>query len=232
MTRFLRSSFAPLLFEPDTGITPPAGGISTDPAQAFQNALQRNQGDAMALATRLFDENYQLRSTNRDMRTQLPAQGAVVLPPDQASAFAAYQQLGAVDAISAQLQTAQAAAAELATLKRAAHLANVAQIAGYKPSVLGTLAADRELLVREVGDKKMVVVKDGDRETPIADYASAHWADFLPALHASTTAAPQATGVPFVAQHGGTAQPNAAPDYLARFQAARDAAPSPFQPAK
>lgn len=222
----------PLLFEADTGISATTGTAAatnpvTDPTQAFQNALARNQGDAMALATRLFDENYQLRSRNREIQGLLPAQGAVVLPADQAATWQAYQQLGAADVVAGQLQAAQAAATELASLKRSSHLQDVAQIAGYKPGVLATLAGDKELLIRGEGSARTVAIKDGDREVALADYAKTQWADFLPALQATPT---PASGTAFVSQHTAPAAATGAPDYLARFQAARDAAPSPFTP--
>jgi hypothetical protein len=216
-------------YEPDRGDNP-GGGQSGDPAQGYQRLLERHNNDALGMARTLYDENFQYRQRIRDLEGRLPAQGAVVLPAEDAARWQAYQQLGAVDALTQQLQAAQTAQSELTGLRRDAQLRQVAEVAGYKPAVLGRLAGELAMEVREAEGKKSVVVKDGDKETPLAEYAQTHWADFLPALQAGQQQPPQSSGTGFVRQDAGGKSPSSAPDYLKEFQAARDAAVNPLNP--
>jgi hypothetical protein len=50
---------------------PNAAPIS-DPTTAFQNLLKKKDGDALSLASQLFDENFQLREQKREMKGKLP----------------------------------------------------------------------------------------------------------------------------------------------------------------
>jgi hypothetical protein len=192
----------------------------------------------MAVVATLLTENHSLRDERRTLRGQLPAQGTVVLTAEQATAWQAYQQLGAIDALTAQIQGAQTTQTELASLKRERMVATAAEAAGYKASVLGQLPGADKLTfeVREVdqdGKKvKSVVVKDADKETPLADHAKTHWADFLPALQAQGGQGGAPQGTTFVRQDaGGNPPPAGALDtYAQRFQAQRDAAPNPLAP--
>jgi hypothetical protein len=235
-------------YEPDSGNPSggnPGGGTSANQAddrQNLQGLLQRHNNDAMAVIATLLTENHGLRDERRTLRGQLPAQGAVVLSAEDAVRWQTYQQLGAVDALTQQLQGAQTAQTELASLRRESLLGKVQEVSGYKASVLGKLpGADKlDFQIREVeqdGKKEQtVVVKEsgtagsgGDKETPLADYAKTHWADFLPALQA--TQAQQSAGTTFVRQDAsGTAPAGALDAYAKRFQEQRDAAPNPLAP--
>lgn len=212
-------------YEADDGAGNGQGGQGTEqgqggqgPSAGFQNLLQRNNNDALAMANRLYDENYQLRQRNRELSGQLPAQGAVVLSVEQAQAWTSYQQLGTAQELHQRLTEAQTATTELTTLRRSAQLRQVAEIAGYKPSVLGQLAGDRQFEVKEVevevdGTKttqRAAYVKDGEQLRPIAEYAQAQWADFLPALVASQGQSQQQRGTQYPAQQGGGQQPKEA----------------------
>jgi hypothetical protein len=209
-------------FEPDRGDNP-AGGQGGqggtqgtqpgDDRQQLQGLLQRHNNDAMAVIATLLSENHGLRDERRTLRGQLPAQGAVVLSGEDVTRWQAYQQLGAVDALAQQLQAAQTTQTELAGLKRGAQLRQIAEVAGYKESVLGKLPGVDKLAfeVREAQkdgkSEQTVVVKDGAAETPIAQYAETHWSDFLPALQAQT----QASGTTFVRQSGSGTTPTTNP---------------------
>jgi hypothetical protein len=204
----------------------------------IQGLLQRHNNDAMGVIATLLTENYGHRDRIRQLQAQLPAQGAVVLTPEQAATWTAYQALGAPDALTTQLQGATTAQAELAKLQRERMVASAAEAAGYKASVLSQLPGADKLTfeVREVeqdGKKvKSVVVKDGDKETPLADHAKTQWADFLPALQAqqTQTQTPPA-GTTFPRQDAGGGQPaNTVDAYAQRMQQQRDAIPSPFAP--
>lgn len=224
-----------LFFEPDTGANPPGG--TTPPAddrQNLQGLLQRHNNDAMAVIATLMAENHGLRDGRRELRSQVPPPGAVVLTAEQATQWQAYQQLGAVDALTAERTQAQTAQQELATLKRGQLVRDAADVAGYKASVLARLAGELPMEIRDttVDGKavKSVIVKDGDKETPLADYAKAQWADFLPSLQASA-AAQQPAGTTFVPQPaGGQAPANPLDAYIKDSQKQRDSAHNPLAP--
>lgn len=228
-----------LFLEPDDGGNP-AGGqggqdpAPSDPAAGLRNALQRHQGDALALANQLYSENYQLRERNRQVAAQVPAQGSVVLTSEQAAQWAAYQQLGAPDALKTTLEGAQTAAQELTGLKRQATIRTAADAAGFKSTVLGQLAGDLAIEVREIetnGKKAPAAFVKGQdgQEVGLAQYAQQHWADFLPALQAAT---PQPQGTQWPPQTGGQ---GGGADLIAqaaqRFQQQRDTGFNPFKPA-
>lgn len=233
-----------LFFEPDGGANP-SGGTggqggsggqgAADDRQNLQGLLARHQGDAMAVVATLLSENHGLRDERRTLRGQIPAQGAVVLTPEQAQQWTAYQGLGDLAALQQQIQQSQTAQSELAGLRREKLIGDVAAIGDgtqpYKASVLNQLpGADKlDFQIREADGKKSVVVKVGDKETPLADYVKTTWADFMPAL----TAVPgqQNGGTSFVQQNAGGGAPSGIDAALKRFQDQRDAAANPLNPA-
>ena len=115
-----------LFFEPDRGTNPgggpapvpapalPPGSTPANDRQDLQGLLARHNNDAMQVVATLLAENHQLRDERRQLRGQVPAQGAVVLAGDDVQRWQQYQQLGAIDALQQQLQGAQTTQAELA----------------------------------------------------------------------------------------------------------------------
>lgn len=118
-----------------------------------------------------------------ELKAKVAPDGARVLTADEAQAYDAYVALGAPDALKSTLDASQGATAELAALRRAERLRAAADAAGYKPSVLTQLAGDLDIQTKATKEgKPLAVVVEGEKETALADYAKAHWADFLPAL--------------------------------------------------
>lgn len=95
--------------------------------------------------------------------------------------FNKYKELGEVDTIASELSAKQ-------TLERQNLVSQVAELTGFKTSVLSKLATDVEFEVREgkayVGDKT------------VEEYAEETWADFLPSLKEEV----KSNGVNFVRQ--------------------------------
>jgi hypothetical protein len=201
-------------FEGDSGGGSGAGGNQGgDPAEGFKRLLEKNGSDALRVAELLHRENYTEREQNRALKEQLaaaqgkvPAEGAIVLTPEQAQAWQAYSGLGDIASIQAAIAERDTTKGELATIKRDLELRDVASIANYKPAVLRQLAGDAQFVIKEADGKRSVSVKDGDKETPIADYAKTKWADFLPALQVEQ--ARPAIGTPQT-RSGGTPPPAA-----------------------
>ncbi len=184
------------LFEGDSGGNTGGGGgtpppaappAPADPLAAFERLLNRSGSDGTQLARQLYEENFRHREQIRTLQGQLPAQGAAVLTPEQATAWQAYQALGAPDQV-------QATIAGHAALKRDLELRDVASASGYTLDVLRTLSGDLAFEVKdETKDGKAVkavyVTPKGGQPTPIETYATEQWAAFLPALRPAAAAA-------------------------------------------
>lgn len=215
------------LHAPDGGDDPQGGESPKKPRPSDLAAQYHN--DAMRVSERLaevLDDNFRLREKNRTLTAELtdakgkaPADGAVVLSKDEAAQWAAYQALGAPDALKQTVDASTKTADELATLKRERTTAEAAVAAGYKPAVLAKLPslAGKDLVVKDVEidgkkAKQAFVVADG-KEHALAAYITEHDPEFLPAL---TTEAAKPAGTQFVRQSAGSDAPaaNAGQAYL------------------
>lgn len=236
----------------------PQGGDGADssPSQSFQRLLERNGNDAMQLASRLFDDNYQARERARqleaqvrDLQGKVPGEGSVILQGDDANAWATYRELGTPDEVRQGLDRQAELQGQLQQRERETLLRQVAEQAGYKPGVLAQLdrmaqAQGKELAfeVREVeqdGAKTQVpFVRDGETESALTEYATQEWADFLPALTAqpapTTPPAAPPPGVRYPPQHpggnNGVPPKNVAEQFVAERDARAKAVKNPLVP--
>ena len=234
--------YPPIYHAPDDGDDPQGGESSKRPRPSDLAAQYHN--DAMRVSERLaevLDDNYKLREKNRTLTADLatakantPADGARVLSKDEAALWEAYTALGAPDALTQQLATAEGAQAELTTLKRGELLRTAGEAAGYKSAVLAKLPslAGKDLVVKDVeidGKKaKQAFVVADDKEHALAAYITEHDPEFLPWLTAEAAAKP--AGTQFVRQSAGNDTASPLDTYGKQFQAARDAAPNPLAP--
>lgn len=175
------------------GAGAPQGRLSAAELLARYGASPERLAAELELAR---GDNYTLREQKRGLTTELeslrarvPGEGAIVLTGDDAAAWGAFKELGKPDEVKAKLGQVETLSGELAGLKRDATLRDVAGAAGYKFTVLKQLGADREYELRDVTDPqgkaaKAAFIKDGDTFKPLAEFAQAAWADFLPALQA------------------------------------------------
>jgi hypothetical protein len=186
---------------------PAAPPAPANPSVAFANLMERSS-DAASLARQLFEENFRYRTELRELQGRVPAQGAAVLTAEQAQAWAAYQQLGAPEAVATTI-------AAHGSLQRDLQIRDVAAASGYQLDVLRTLAADLAFEVKdETKDGKAVktvyVTPKGGQATPLETYASEQWAAFLPALRpaapAGQAAAPNTGATNPAASRGQTPQ--------------------------
>ena len=202
----------------------PGGGTEPTPdttdkvLAAFERLLERAKGDGVALAQRLYRENYEYRDELRRTKEKAPPEGALILTGDAATLHQQYAALGRrpdeVAAALAELDTLRAQARDRA---RNDLVSEAAEAAGFKAPVLARLApADLEIAVKteQWNGKpvKVAYVTAGGKETPLADYAAAAWPDFLPALKAE---APRpALGTPQIPAQPANGQPRqpAAPE--------------------
>lgn len=189
-----------------------SGDLPADVLKSFERLLERHGNSATTVAQLLFTENKELRDKVRQIEGKVPADGAVVLTGADVAAWDAYKALGKPDDIKQGLDERTQLQGQLSGAQRAETLRTVAEAVGYKPAVLSNLdrmaKAEGKELAFSVRDEqrdgkavKVAYVKDGDKETPITDYAQSNWADFLPALSAQGA---QQQGTRYPAQHAGS----------------------------
>lgn len=178
----------------------------------FDAALYRHGRNAMSLAAELFVDNYNVREQNRQLKQQQPAQGAVVLSPEDAKKWKAYQELGDPAELKTQLATAAETKARLDKAERDAVITKAAEGLNWKAPVLVdrvTVSGITVVLKEETVDGEKVQVpyatwKEGtkgsevQKEAKLEEYAKEKWADFLPALEAGAEQqqAPRGTQFP------------------------------------
>ena len=188
------------------------GSQGDNKAEALQKALAKHQGDAMALATFLFSDNYDQREKRRQAEAKLPKDGAVIVSKEDAALLEAAKATGLKpDEFKGALESSADDKKEIARLKRKDILRDVAQAHGYKLSVLEDLdgkAEGVEYVRKEEKDKGGQVkvayhVKSEGKEVPLEQFATEKWADYMPALR-------QEQGVGNAARSGHTRDPNPA----------------------
>lgn len=217
-----------------------SGGGS--PADGFSRLLERHGGSYEAVARTLYEDNYDYRRVNRDLKTEneslrgkVPAEGTVILNDDEAHRWQAYQALDLTpDAITARLKEGDEAKTQRDGLVKDQSLRDVAATAGYDFDVLKDKGGALDYEIREVAadgkQTKQAFVKDGATTVALHEYAQQHWPKYLPAL--TQNSQPRPTGTVFVPQTSGGGD---APDPIAAAikaqQEARDArGPNPLKP--
>lgn len=165
-------------------------GLPPEVLAGFNSLVERLGGMSEA-AARLYQENYQLREKLREVRSSLPPEGAVVLPPDAAPTWQKVQELLAAfdndpDRVAQALEQGRQALDRLTQLERQELVRKAARLNDYRPEVLAEILGDVSLLIEEEGETATayVVLKEGDEEKrmPLSDWVQEHKAHFLPAL--------------------------------------------------
>lgn len=164
----------------------PTGILPDDVVEGLRNLIDRRDGDTSQALELLYRDNFNLREQLRALRGQLPQDGQRVVDAADADALTAYRELGEIDALRQSLQDLDDLRERVAQAERDALIREVAEIAGYKPSVLAEIGRDLQFEIAEVqdagGTRRVANVKDGDRAIPIHDWMKSNRADFLPAL--------------------------------------------------
>lgn len=179
---------------------------NTNPAAAFQTLLEKNSNDGIKLASTLFDENFQLREKNRDLRVKVPVDGSVVLTADEAKEWQAFQALGKkaedVKKDLDSVETLQKQNKELSSMENLRDIADIGidgsklklsvlkdQLARF-PAAAITIKTEKDKDSKEA--KVAYIKKDADsKEQSFTDFASAELADYLPSLKVSAEATSQ-----------------------------------------
>ncbi|RLC99995.1 MAG: hypothetical protein DRI46_08420 [Chloroflexi bacterium] len=168
----------------------------------FQSQLARHKGDALNMAERYHEKNYQLRQRAQAAEAQIPKEGSVVITADEATLLKTYKTLGTPTEITEKGTT-------LSKLQKYQMVSEAAQVAGMNPKVLSRLLPEAAVLeIGEANDengvaKRTVLFVEGETKTPLDKYAEASWKDFLPALNTAQDS--QQVGTPWIQQQGSTA---------------------------
>lgn len=182
--------------------------LGTTPDEGALMRLLEKHADVLTDNAQLRSQRKQLRQQVTDLTAKQAPEDSLTLTADDAKLWAAYVALGKPDALKQAIDANGTATAELQSLKREKTLAKAADAAGFKASVLLTLAGDLDIQTKPDKDGKpiAVVVKDSV-ETPLRDYATKEWADFLPALEIKTDAHRIAPDINSGARGNGHAEP-------------------------
>lgn len=211
-----------LLFDPTApteGVTPPATppAPTTPKSDGFEALAAKHSNDGIGLARNLFDQLQAANAKLSEISGKVPGEGSLVLTAEQAKAWSKYSTLGKPDEVKAWIEEGNTAKGEVAKFAREKVVRTVADVAGFDPDVLATLAGDLEFEIADETVKgktvKVAKVKDGDQSTPLDKYAESKWAKFLPSLKPST--APKPLGTPPSRLAATTTQahrPNITPD--------------------
>ena len=187
------------------------GSGEFDATKAVERLSKRYGGIEGALK-QLVSDNYGYREEIRSLKDRVPKDGSVVLEGDSVKHWNSYRELGAPSDLKKMSEELGATKGQVATLLKAQVVGKAAKLHGLEESVLSTLAKDVELdIVEKVAEGKAthiaVVKHDGDKTTPLEEYAKTQWAAFLPALKPAATT--RALGTPAGAGPGAEPPPQA-----------------------
>lgn len=142
----------------------------------------------------LTGDNFKLRRKLAEARRGAVPEGAVVLSGDEAKAWAKYREIDPDPSnLRKRVEAGEAAVGEASGFRKAEVGREAAALMGYRENLFSKLARADGLdlvIVDQQKDGKAVRVPhvkgEGDKTTPLADYAEAHWKEELPLLAADT----------------------------------------------
>ena len=162
--------------------------------EGLQKFLDKHSQDATAAVRALYEDNFKLREQNRTLKERQTPDGASVLQGEDVKFWDAYKALGAPDAIKTITTEHGQYKEELDRLRRTQTIQTVAKAAGYVDTVLAKLdrlSPGLTYVVEQVdlNGKKVdaAFVVDGDKKTPLEQYASTNWPEFMESLSIKAT---------------------------------------------
>lgn len=184
----------------------PNANPTPNPAAAFQALLDQHKNDGIAVASKLFDENFRYRGEIRELKKKVPGDGAVVLTADEAKSWEAFKALGkSAEDLGKEVEKVgelERANKELSGMESLREIADLGlegsklklsvlkdQLAKF-PDAIISFKTEKDANGKEA---KVAYIKktEKDSETKFADFAKADLADYLPSLKVSNEANPQ-----------------------------------------
>lgn len=204
-------------------------GTGTDALNRALAGLLSRHGSTDAVALHLLNENHALREQRRTLQGQVPAQDSVVLTPEQAQAWQAYQQL---DADPAALRTRLEQGTQAVEREQGRELA---QVSGANADVLSDLLRITGLRaeVRDVPAQGSTPARrevhllnaEGQDQGELRAYVQEHRAAYVPALFPAAAQGAGASGITLNGQAGaGTGQTATPNPFAAALQGSRPTA--------
>lgn len=197
---FSRYGGGPLSFAAEGDEDKGGGGNPASQAAAL-TALEAKYGTARGALAVLYDENFQLRQKNRDLRKEVkglaPSEGAQTLTKDEATIYQALKALNLTpEQITAALSERDTLKGKVEGMLRDASFSEAAEALNYKSKVLADLLRSRgmevemrEVEVEENGAKSKrrtpygkLTSEAADKFTPLQDYIKSNLSDYLPSL--------------------------------------------------
>lgn len=196
-----------------------------NPAETLQKLLAQKNNDAMALASQLFDENFQLREKNREIKAKLPGDGTLTLSAEEAKEYNKIKtfltdsklDLKSIKEMAEKVPTLEKQNKELAGMETMRDLAEVG-LEGSKlnlnvlkdqlqkfPDAQVTFKTEKD---KDGNEAKVAYIRTAPDATEVSftDFAKEKFADYLPALKVSAEAPPVKPGHgPDPSPNGGTA---------------------------
>jgi hypothetical protein len=187
------------------------GSIDTLAADFRTLTAELKAGKADDVVKRILRDNKKYRERIHALEEQvkgLPPEGSIVLQGKDVERWNALKEMGDPAELKRTLKEADANKTAVEGYRRAELHAKAAQAVGFKAAALDRLIKADGLTVeiQEQRDKdgKAVLVPhvkgEGDKSTPLTDYAEAHWGDLLPSLQvdpdSGSEPAPRAGGTP------------------------------------
>lgn len=192
--------------ETQAAAKPPAEAKSPDLKVTAENLVAKHGNETAALLI-LLGQNKQLEEKVRDLGAKVPAADSIVLSGDHARDWEHYKALGKPSDVKRNLSERDQYKSEADGFRKDVVYRQAAEIHGYKPAVLATLARDVEVVIDVLKDDRGVPVDragkvlardappipaafvkgDGDKLTRLDLHANAAWKDFIPSLSADST---------------------------------------------
>lgn len=180
------------------------GGSREKPVSEVVRSLVARHGDANVALGVLAGENRDYRARHRrdketidQLQGKLPKEGSVVLTPEQAQEWTAFQALGKAAEVKDKLDKATNLEAQVQDYQRAEVFRAASEAVGYNTTVLAErVKADGlhvEMRDAQVDDgkggkvaKKLPHVRKADKAdeqlVPLTEYADKNWAVWMPSL--------------------------------------------------
>lgn len=180
-----------------------------NPAEAFQKLLEKNNNDGVKLASQLFDENFHLRTKNRELGEKQPKEGGVILTADEAKKWTAYEALGVepkeLKKVVERLPALEKENKELAGMETLREVADLG-LEGSKlklsvlkdqmqkfPDAVISFKTEKDKDGKDVRNAYIKTTTDGT-ESPFTTFAAENLTDYLPALKVQAEQAPVIPG--------------------------------------
>jgi hypothetical protein len=178
-------------------VVPPVPPLPPEAQPGYQSLIGRYGGSSDAVATLLYNDNYQLRKDKSELEKQVPKEGMVVLSKEEADALQKFRELGEFDAVKQGLEERDTYKTAAQEATRNEELRKVADALKWDFDVfkdlnglIGEVSYEMKPVTRGNQSVNVPYVKfkenDADKELTVEDYVSQKKPQYLKALQVDT----------------------------------------------